>query len=67
MLLRRQIEESCLGPFLEALGTDLQFLLDQPIEGEESEPAIELHRPNGRSAHPNGNGYTSLNPVAELA
>lgn len=28
---RRQLEESCLGGVLASLGTDLQYLLDQPV------------------------------------
>jgi hypothetical protein len=30
-LTRRHLLESCIGPLLEAMGTDLQYLLDQPI------------------------------------
>jgi hypothetical protein len=33
-LSRRTIEDSCLGRLLSALGSDLGFMLDQPVRGE---------------------------------
>lgn len=30
-LSRRQLQNSCIGTLLKAMGTDLQYILDQPI------------------------------------
>ena len=39
-LPRRVIEESCLGRLLTSLGSDLSFMLDQPVRGE-TQPAAK--------------------------
>ncbi len=56
-LTRRQLRQTCLGPLLRAMGTDFEYLLDQPVCAPAKEvappqgvPHLRADRPHGRLA-----------------